>query len=148
MGVLHAFCRHWNIIFIHFYWLFLLGSVLRFLVPLSCVLQKPVIWILSKINWLIVAWCGIWVSGILTQITNSLISFLFFSLLVLLCGSFTGIFWERVLLTFEMIFINFNRSFKSLIRNFLIELHFAFIAFILILIILLYFAFLKLFRWI
>ena len=38
-----------------------------------------------------------------------------------------------------MICINFNRSFNLYIGNFLIELHFIFIAFILILIVLLYF---------
>ena len=38
-----------------------------------------------------------------------------------------------------MIFINFNRSFNLYIGNFLIELHFIFIAFILLLIVLLCF---------
>ena len=101
MRVLHALCCHSNIILIHFYWLLLLESVLRFLVLLSRVLRKPVIWILSKFNWLVVTWYGIWVWGILEQITNSFISFLFlFTCALLLCGSFTGIFWVRVFQTF------------------------------------------------
>ena len=84
MSVLHVFCRHSNIILIHFYWLLLLKSVLRFPALLSRVLRKPVIWILSKFNWLVAAWCGIWMWGISEQITNSFISFLFFFCLLVL----------------------------------------------------------------
>ena len=43
----------------------------------SRVLQKPFTWILSKFNWLVPTSCRIWVWGILEQITNSFISFLF-----------------------------------------------------------------------
>ena len=113
MSVLHAFFRHLNIILIHFYWLLLLESVLRFLALLSHVLRKPFIWILSQFNWLVATRCRIWVWGILEQITNSFISFLFmFTCTLLSCSSFAGIFWVCFLPTFKMIFINFNRSFN------------------------------------
>ena len=81
MIVLHVFCRHSNIILIRFY---LLKSVLRFPALLSRVLRKPVVWILSKFNWLVAAWCEIWMWGISEQITNSFISFLFFFCLLVL----------------------------------------------------------------
>ena len=101
MRVLHAFCRHPIIISIHFYRLLLLESILRFLVLLSRVLRKPVIWVLSIFNRLVARWYGIWVWGISKQITNSFISFLFlFTFTLLLYSSFEGIFWVRVLQTF------------------------------------------------
>ena len=84
MSVLLAYCRHSNIILIHFYWLLLLKSVLRFPALLSRVLRKPVIWILSKYNRLVATWCGICVWGISEQITNSFMSFLFFFCLLVL----------------------------------------------------------------
>ena len=84
MSVLHAFCCHSNIILICLYLLLLLQSVLRFRALLSRVLRKPVIWILSKFNWLVAAWYGIWVWGISEQIIHSFISFLFFFCLLVL----------------------------------------------------------------
>ena len=84
MSVLHACCRHLNIILIRFYLFLLLKSVLRFPALLSRVLRKPVIWILSKYNRLVVTWCGICVWGISEQITNSFMSFLFFFCLLVL----------------------------------------------------------------
>ena len=96
ISVLHAFCCHSSIILIHFYWLLLQKSVLRFPALLSRVLRKPVIWILSKLNWLVATWCGIWVWGISKHITNSFISFLFlFTYILLLHSSFAGIFLNR-----------------------------------------------------
>ena len=94
--VLHAFCRHSNIILIHFYWLLLLESVLRFLVLLSRVLQKPVIQIFAKFNWLVATWCGIWVWGISKQITNSFISFLFCLLVLYFYITPSLVFFEYV----------------------------------------------------
>ena len=85
MSVLHAFCRHSNIILIHFYWFLLLKSVLRFPALLSRALRKPVTSILSKYNRLVATWCKIWVWGISEQKTNSFISFLFFFCLLVLC---------------------------------------------------------------
>ena len=82
MSVLRAFCRHFNIILIYFYWLFILVPVVRFHALLSRVFRKPAIWILSQFNKLVATWCGIWVCGIPEQITNSLYHF-FFCLLVL-----------------------------------------------------------------
>ena len=103
MRVLHAFCRHSNIILIHFYLLLSLESVLRFLFLLSRVFRKPVIWTSSKFNWLVVTWCGISVWGISGQITNSFISFLF----LFICALFFFVwlfhgyfFWVRVFQTF------------------------------------------------
>ena len=78
-----VFYRHLNIILIYFYWLLLLGSVLRFPAVLSRVLWKPVSWLLSQFNCLVATWSGICVWGISEQITNSFISFLFFCLPVL-----------------------------------------------------------------
>ena len=85
-----------NIILIDLYWLLLLEPVLRFLVLLSRVLWKPVIWILSKFNWLVVTWCGIWVWGILEQITNSFISFDFCLLVLCFCVAPSLVFFEYV----------------------------------------------------
>ena len=87
MRVLHAFCRHSNIILIYFYWLLLLESVLRFLVLLSRVLQKPVIQILAKFNWLVATWCGI---------TNSFTSFLFCLLVLYFYLTPSLVFFEYV----------------------------------------------------
>ena len=80
MILLHAFCRHSNIILIHFYWLLLLQSVLRFTALLSRILQKPVIWILSKFNRLFATWCG---SGSL-ECRNRLLTVLYLFLFCLL----------------------------------------------------------------
>ena len=76
----------------------LLKSVLRFPALLSRVLWKPVISILSKFNWLVVTWCGIWVWGISEQVTNSFISFLFFFCLLVLyfCIAPSQLFFEYV----------------------------------------------------
>ena len=137
MRVLHAFCCHSYIILIHLHWLLLLESVLRFLDPLSCVLRKQVIWVLSKFNWLVVTWCEIWVRGILEQITNSFISFHFCLLEICFCVANSRVFFEYV--SFINLLINFNRFFNLHIGNFLIELHFIFIAFILFLIVILCF---------
>ena len=52
LPVLQAFYRHLNIILIHFYWLLLLKSLLRFPVLVSRVLRKPVIWLLLRLGWL------------------------------------------------------------------------------------------------
>ena len=92
--VLHAFYRHLNTILIHFYWLLLLESVLRFPALLSRVMRKPVIWILSQFNGMVATSCGTWVWEISEQITNSFISFLsLFTCTLLLYSSFAGIFW-------------------------------------------------------
>ena len=49
----NVFYRHLNIILIYFYWLLLLGSVLRFPAVLSRVLWKPVSWLYrSSTGWL------------------------------------------------------------------------------------------------
>ena len=80
MRVLHGYCRHSNSILIRFYWLLLQESVLSLL---SCILRKPVISILSKFNWLVATWCGMWVWRIWEQITNGFISFLSFCFPVL-----------------------------------------------------------------
>ena len=130
MRVLHAFCRHSNIILIHFYWLLLLESVLRFLVLLSRVLRKPVIWILSKFNWPVVTWCRFWVWGILEQITNSLNLFIFCLLVLCFCVAPSRVFFEYVFCKlFGWYLLNLY------IGNFLIELYFIFFAFILLLIV-------------
>ena len=101
ISVLHVFCRHLNIILIHFYWLLLLESVLRFPPRLSGIFWTPVNWILSQFNWLVATWCGIWVWGMSEEITNSFISFPFFFTCTLLLGSsFAGIFWVRSFPTF------------------------------------------------
>ena len=100
LRVLNAFCGHSNIILIHLYWL-LLESVLRLPALLSRVLRKPVIWILSKFNWLVATWCRSWVWGISEQITNSFIFFIFlFTCTLLLYSSFTGIFLSTCLANF------------------------------------------------
>ena len=54
---------HTNIILIHFYWLLLLDSVLGFPALVSRILWKPLIWLLSRFNWLVATWCDIWASG-------------------------------------------------------------------------------------
>ena len=96
MRVLHAFCRHSNIILIHFYLLLSLESVLRFLFLLSRVFRKPVIWILSKFNWLVVTWWRIWVWGISEQITNSFIYFFFCLLVLCFCVAPSRVFFNYV----------------------------------------------------
>ena len=62
---------HFSIILIHFYLLLLLDSVLGFPALVSRILCKPAVWLLSRFNWLIATWCGIWVWGFSKQITNS-----------------------------------------------------------------------------
>ena len=96
MRVLHAFCRHSNIILIHFYWLLLLESVLRFLVLLSRVLRKPVIWILSKFNWLVVTWCRIWVWESRNRLLTVLYFFFFCLLVLCFCVAPSRVFFECV----------------------------------------------------
>ena len=95
-SIVHAFCRHLNIILIHFYSLLLLESVLKFLAPLSRILRKPVIWILLQFNWLVAAWCGIWIWGISEQINNSFISSLFCLLVLYFHIAPSRVFFEYV----------------------------------------------------
>ena len=58
-----------SIILIHFYWLFLVDSVLVFPALIFCILWKPVIWLLLGFKWHVGTWCGIWVWEISKQIT-------------------------------------------------------------------------------
>ena len=115
MGVLHVFCHHSNIILIHFYWFLLVGSVPRFLVYCLTFCRNQL-------------FAG---SGY-GESRNRLLTvlYLFFCLLMLyFCVAPSQVFFEHV----------FGKSFNLYIRNFLIELHFVFIAFILLLIVLLCF---------
>ena len=70
------------IILIHFYSLFLLDSLLGFPALVSCILLKPVIWLLLQLNWLVSMWCKIWVWGFSRQITNI---FIWFYICVYIC---------------------------------------------------------------
>ena len=72
---------------------------------LSCILQKTDIWILLQFNWLVAIWCRVWLWGILEQITNSLISFLFLFTCTLLLCSLSQVFFEYVLSMFNVILI-------------------------------------------
>ena len=109
--VLPSFEYHFNSLLL----IFISGICSEIPGLLSHVLQKPVI-------------CRIWVWGISEQITNSFISF-FCLLMLYFCVAPSQVFFEHV----------FGKSFNLYIRNFLIELHFVFIAFILLLIVLLCF---------
>ena len=155
---------HFDTILTYFYWLLLLESVLGFPALVSRILWKPVILLLSRFNWLVATWWGIYAWGVSKQITNSfthgymcvymfvyvcvclyvwaykclymciciyiyiyiymymyvyMYIYIYYCLTfkLLLCSSFA---WILEQFSLYMVFINFNKSFNSYIRNNLI----------------------------
>ena len=141
LRVWHAFRRHSNVILIHFYWLLALESVLRFFISCSIVSrfgETSYFLILSKFNWLVVTWSGCGESR--NRLLTLLYLFFFYLVVLCFCVAPSRVFFEYMLANFLDDIINFNRSFNLYIGNFLFHLHSIFIAFILLLIVLLCFS--------
>ena len=103
MSVLHAFCYHLNIILIHFYWLLLRKSVLRFPTLLSLVCGNQLFeFYQNSTDWLphdAGSGCGESQKRLVT-VLYPFFSFVFFNCTLLLYSSFAVIFWVRVFQTF------------------------------------------------